>query len=318
VGLPGEVGETVHAALLTEAPERASEVIREANRRLAAHQQISGWTICEGPDFPRTPILKVDRQRVAARIAGAGRPATRPVTQPCLVSADPLLRVLSRISGVAPDQIQEMSQLQEDLGLDSIARLEVVAGIEDELGVSVPELAVGTQTTVAELRRMAAAGGEVAAFRPSARWPRAGWARQFRRLFLWLGFRVQDRWMRMEVVHPERAERLPLPSILVFNYQGPYVPLSILRALPSIRARVAIVVDSRPWHGRGGWQGRLAALAGQAFPFAKSGSEDVRASLVELGRWLDDGYIVVESPEGDPESDGELLKFLGGAGLIIP
>lgn len=203
------------------------------------------------------------------------------------------------------------------LGLDSIARLEVVAGIGDELGTSVPELAIGPQTTVAELRRLSAAGGEVAAFRPSARWPRAGWARQVRRLLLWLGFRVQDRWMRMEVVHAERAERLPLPSILVFNYQGLYVPLSILRALPAaIRARVAVAVDSRLWQGRGGWQGPLGALAAQAFPFAKSGSEDVRASLVELGRWLDDGYGVVVSPEGDPERDGELLPFLGGAGLM--
>ncbi len=123
--------------------------------------------------------------------------------------------------------------------------------------------------------------------------------------------------MHMEVVHAERAKRLPLPSILIFNYQGPYAPLSILRALPpSIRSRVAVATDSRLWRGRGGWQGPLAALASQAFPFAKSGGEDVRASLVELGRWLDDGYAVIVSPEGDPERDGELLPFLGGAGLM--
>jgi long-chain acyl-CoA synthetase len=317
VGLARDAGEAVHAVLLTDAPDRAGEVIRDANRQLAAHQQIGGWTVWPEADFPRTPILKVDRRQVAERVGGAGRPAPGAGPRPGPAPGDPLLGVLSRVARVEPGQIQESSQLEENLGLDSIARLEVVAGIEEELGVSVPELEVGPQTTVAELRRLAAAGGGMVQPHRSARWPRAGWAQLVRRVLLWLGFRVQDCWMQMEVVHPERAERLPLPSILIFNYQGPYVPLAILRALPPpIRSRTAVAADSQLWHGRGGLQGPLAALAGQAFPFAKTGGEDVRASLVELGRWLDDGYAVIVSPEGDPERDGELLPFLGGTGLM--
>jgi long-chain acyl-CoA synthetase len=317
VGLAGEVGEAVHAVLLTDAPEGAARVVRDANRRLAAHQQISGWTVWKEADFPRTPILKVDRPQVAARISGVERPAAAAVIGPRPEPSDPLLRVISRISRVEPGQIRDSSQLQGDLNLDSIARLEVVAGIEDELGASVPELAVGAQTTVADLRTLAAADGGMMTTHRSARWPRAGWARLVRRLLLWLGFWAQDRWMQMDVMHPERAEHLPLPSVLIFNYQGPYVPLAILRVLPpSIRSRVAVAMDSRLWHGRAGCQGPLAALAAQAFPFAKSGGEDVRVSLVELGRWLDDGYAVIVSPEGDPEQDGELLPFLGGAGLM--
>ena len=42
----------------------------------------------------------------------------------------------------------------------------------------------------------------------------------------------------------------------------------------------------------------------------------MRPSLEELGRWLDDGYAVVMSPEGNPELEGELLPFLGGTGLM--
>ncbi|MBI2320911.1 MAG: 1-acyl-sn-glycerol-3-phosphate acyltransferase [Chloroflexi bacterium] len=122
--------------------------------------------------------------------------------------------------------------------------------------------------------------------------------------------------MRIEVVHPERAANLPLPSILIFNYQGPYAPLLMLRALPPrIRSRVAIAADARLWEGKDRWQGVLVALAGQAFPFVKSGGA-VRPTLEELGRWLDDGYAVVMSPEGNPERDGELLPFLGGTGLM--
>jgi len=51
----------------------------------------------------------------------------------------------------------------------------------------------------------------------------------------------------MDVVHPERAASLPIPSLLIFNYQGPYVPLAILRALPArIRVCVAVAVDASP------------------------------------------------------------------------
>ena len=38
--------------------------------------------------------------------------------------------------------------------------------------------------------------------------------------------------------------------------------------------------------------------------------------MAELGRWLDDGYAVVMSPEGGPEAEGEVLPFLGGTGLM--
>jgi long-chain acyl-CoA synthetase len=317
VGLNVEGEETVHAVLLTDAPERAADIVHDANRRLAPHQQIATSSVWPEADFPRTPILKIDRKQVSARLSPERpfRPPSRRET--AVAPADPLLSLLSRIAAVAVPEIHESSRLQDDLHLDSIDRLEVLAGIEEDLGVLVPELEVAPETTVAGLRSMVAAGGTSISPRSPARWQRAAWARGVRRGLLWLGFRIQDHWMRMEVVHPERAWRLPLPSILIFNYQGPYAPLCILRALPPhVRRRVAVAADSRLWKGGPRWQGPLAALAGQAFPFAKSGGEAVRASLVELGRWLDDGYAVIVSPEGNPELDGELLPFLGGTGLM--
>jgi long-chain acyl-CoA synthetase len=90
----------------------------------------------------------------------------------------------------------------------------------------------------------------------------------------------------------------------------------MLRALPpSLRERVAVAVDGRLWQGPDRWQGILAALSAQGFPFVKSGGA-IRSSLDELGRWLDDGYAVIISPEGDPERNGELLPFLDGTGLM--
>lgn len=315
IGLEGPRGETVHAVLLTDAPERAADIVREVNRELAAHQQIMGFTVWQEPDFPRTPILKPDRKVIRAVVQGQ-RPVSAPHTEPAHgIARDPLTALIARVAGHPPEAVREEAELGTDLGLDSLGRVEVLAAIEEELGRVVDEMQVGPQTTVAELRRLveraAAAEGE----REPARWHATWWARILREGLQWALFRLIDHWVQLEVVHPERLRRIPLPSILIFNYQGPYAPLIVLRVLPRrIRHRLKFAVDDRLWRGRERWQGLLAEAGVQAFPFAKRGA--IRASLDEMGRWLDSGYAVIISPEGDSEPDGKLLPFLGGTGLM--
>src|SRR5579863_8237859 len=57
-------GPQVHAVLLLEDPDKAKMVIQQANKQLAAHQQIRGFTIWPDVDFPRTNTLKVKRPDV--------------------------------------------------------------------------------------------------------------------------------------------------------------------------------------------------------------------------------------------------------------
>jgi long-chain acyl-CoA synthetase len=327
VGVERARGEVVHAVLLTDHPERRHEIVREINRALEAQQQITEVSVWPEPDFPRTPMLKVDRARVRAAL-GEGRPVAStgdplqdlgadPLASPVPArSADSLLAILAELSERPAATIREEAQLEKDLGLDSIGRIEVLTRIEEDLGVVVDELELGPQTSVARLRDLVAAGEPTTAPAPRVRWPRVAWARLLGRGLLWITFRLQDRWMEMEVVHPERIAEIPFPSILIFNYQGPYVPIATLRALPPhLRSRVAVAADARIFQGRDRWQGWLAALIAQAFPFVKSGGA-VRAGLEELARWLDDGYAVIVSPEGNPEEGGQLLPFLPGTGLV--
>ncbi|MCS7003470.1 MAG: AMP-binding protein, partial [Dehalococcoidia bacterium] len=63
-----------------------------------------------------------------------------------------------------------------------------------------------------ELRDLATAFRETADVDAWARSPRF---RPARRLLQWIVFRLQDRWMQIDVAHPERARTLPLPSILI-------------------------------------------------------------------------------------------------------
>ena len=57
-------GPEVHAILLMDHPDKAKAAIQQANKQLASHQQIKGFTIWQGSDFPRTHTLKVKRQEV--------------------------------------------------------------------------------------------------------------------------------------------------------------------------------------------------------------------------------------------------------------
>jgi long-chain acyl-CoA synthetase len=59
-----DAGPEVHSVLLMETPEQAKAAVQQANKQLAAHQQIRGFTVWPEKDFPRTHTLKVKRQEV--------------------------------------------------------------------------------------------------------------------------------------------------------------------------------------------------------------------------------------------------------------
>jgi long-chain acyl-CoA synthetase len=61
-------GPEVHAILLVDDPVKAKAIVQQANKQLASHQQIRGFTVWPEQDFPRTYTLKVKRQDVLNRL----------------------------------------------------------------------------------------------------------------------------------------------------------------------------------------------------------------------------------------------------------
>ena len=62
--MEGDGGPNVHAILLMDDPSQAKAAIQQANKQLASHQQVRGYTIWPEADFPRTHTLKVKRPEV--------------------------------------------------------------------------------------------------------------------------------------------------------------------------------------------------------------------------------------------------------------
>ena len=61
-------GPIVHAVLLMSDPSKAKAVIQQANKQLAPHQHVRGFTIWPEDDFPRTHSLKVKRPEVINKL----------------------------------------------------------------------------------------------------------------------------------------------------------------------------------------------------------------------------------------------------------
>lgn len=71
-GLENERGPEVHAVLLMDDAAKAKTAVQCANKLLAPHQQVKGFTLWPEQDFPHTHTLKIKRQEVLAKLQQSG------------------------------------------------------------------------------------------------------------------------------------------------------------------------------------------------------------------------------------------------------
>jgi long-chain acyl-CoA synthetase len=142
---------------LRGAPERAAAIIENANAGLAEFQHIRRWLLWPEPDLPRTSTGKVRRAAVAAWVAGqeAADKEGTPVT-----NADWLLALIVQTTGEAPPAHAESTgaadalRLEEDLRLDSLGRVQLLATLEERLEIALDSGRYAGVRTLGELRRM--------------------------------------------------------------------------------------------------------------------------------------------------------------------
>src|SRR5262249_54212688 len=116
-------------------------------------------TIWPDADFPTTPTQKVKKREVIERVLAMGRGTTEPVVTasgPSRVLTD-VERIVAQVANVPPDRVVPTAQLSQDIGLDSLGRVDLVGVIEEELGTYIDDEAVPADATVADLERMVAA-----------------------------------------------------------------------------------------------------------------------------------------------------------------
>ena len=323
VGWPLGPGLRVHAVLLLDDPALADDVIRSANARLAAHQQIRGTTIWPDPDLPRTHTLKVRKPDILARLADLDRPGTAPLPAAASVvrrdaadaDVDPVVAIIASVAGLAPTAVAETARLSSDLDLDSLRRVELLGVIEEELGIFVDDDALLPDATVGDLQSLVHAARQAKRNQRSWRWPLSPVARAAGLTFqIVLMYPFVHAFYRVRTTGLEQLATIEGPVLFTPNHCLHLDNGIILTRLPiAIRWKLSVAAAADTIYDHP-LQGVLASVIANAFPLQREGG--VRKSLELLGARLDRGFNVMLYPEGKLTVGGPLQPFKAGAGLI--
>jgi long-chain acyl-CoA synthetase len=335
VGYPIGPDLKIHAVLLTESPEVAEAVIRDANAKLGAHQQIRAHSIWTDADFPRTHTLKVKKREVIAQLDAdaAATAATlargRTEAAPAATAADAatpgallaagtlgaLIPMVASIAEVPPEAVLPTARLSSDLNMDSLQRVELLGVIEEELGVFVDDSALDPEATVDQIAALVDASRELPHETGILGWPLNPVPRA-------LGVAVQELvtapvlnlFYRIRIRGQENLTGLEGPVIFASNHCLHTDNQIVMSSLPFVwRWRLSVAASAERV-----WSNPALALAGgllaNAFPIAREGG--VRRSFELLGARLDRRFSILIYPEGKLTVGGPMQPFLAGTGLV--
>jgi long-chain acyl-CoA synthetase len=319
VGLepPGE-SIHVHAVFLLQDAAAVAAIVRDSNTKLSGSQQIRGWTIWPEVDFPTTPTQKVKKRVVLDRLLEMRR-GDRAAEAVAAESAERELttveKLVTQVANVPPAAVRPEAQLSADLGMDSLARVELLGVIEEELGAYIDDALVAPSATVAELEALVAAAKDAKHETGIFGWPLNPLVRSFGILLqeslVWPLVTV---FYRVKVRGREKLHGLRGPVLFAPNHCLHWDNGIILMSIPlGWRWKLAIAAAADDVFGNK-LNGFFSAVLADAFPIAREGA--IRRSLELLGARLDRSFSVLIYPEGKLTVGGPLQPFKSGTGLI--
>jgi len=355
-GKPGEGGDRLHAVIVPNFDVlrqkkivNAKEVIRfdieGLSQQIASTKRIGSYEIWQ-EDLPRTTTRKIKRFEVERRVrANQARkfaddselPAEKPPTadeiawlnQPDVQRGLTIVREAARS---APPNLRPTHNLELDLGLDSMQRVELLSRLEEELGGNVEESRLAEVYTVRDLLDAvleSAAGGAL----PAARAAFAGWKAilaedptdpevlalkdpqpAFETLWYPLSRIIQMISRDLFHLRVSGLEHLPQqgPFILSSNHQSYFDPVIMTSVLPKGIMENTFAVGTSEIFGEG-FMRRLAH-------WLRVIVLDPDANLVPAMRagafGLRHGRVLILYPEGERSIDGTPRIFKKGAAIL--
>ncbi len=341
VAAESATGDAIHAALILANPsEDTLAIVERVNRRLEPHQRIRSASEWPEAEFPRTPsTFKTQRRKVAERLSLAGG-------TPAKGGASGLDEILTSLTRRRAEDLSDDQRLEEDLGLSSLERIDVLASIEDHYGIELDEASFSSLSTVGQVRTWAARQSTEAATvgreidRDEARakatqqhiqpprWARRQPVRAIRNAIRWaLILPLFRHYIPLSITGWDNLDQLDPPVIFAANHSSHLDTVALFAALP------------------GSWQDKLAPAARQQFFFPSGAalclrgrikmrtayilacglfnayplSQDlggVRDSLRYTGEMVESGFCPLIYPEGRFTPDGSLQAFQAGIGLM--
>jgi long-chain acyl-CoA synthetase len=312
---------------LADADAAAREAIEFSNGSLAEYQRMRSWIVWPEPDFPRTATGKPRLSLIAGRAAEilGGSQANS-----FSGAASNSLRDL--FSKFAPSA-RAANQLENELNLSSLDRVELMSALETKFHVELNETAFSKAKTVSDVEKLLQ---QPATRHEEYTYPR--WTQ-----------RAPVRWLRLAVYYAlvwPATQFLGHPKIVgrehLRDLRGPILVISnhitrradiglILAALPlRYRHRLAAAMGGetlqemrhppREWLFAKRWAYQLGYWLVTAlfnvFPLPRFSG--FRESFRFAGESVDRGYSVLVFPEGEVNhsASGEMAAFQSGIGLL--
>lgn len=313
------------AVLILRDTTDAAHVVARANEKLAEFQRMHIWFVWPEQDFPRTSTQKPQtaaiRQTVQSSLG----------TTPLQAATTPLAQMISQITGRHAGNLSANSNLEADLNLSSLDRVELMSALEDRYQVDLSETSFASAHTVGDLEKMLR--GEAA---PRAQYHYPRWALSWP--IRWLRLAAHYLLLRPavfllgwpRVYGREHLRRVRGPVLVVCNHISDVDVGFVLTALPPrLRHRLATAVGgeaieilrtppaSRGFFGRA--YDRIRWIIGAAllnlFPLPREAG--FRQSFEYAGEAVDRGYSILIFPEGRHTTTGQLLTFRAGIGILL-
>jgi long-chain acyl-CoA synthetase len=313
------------AVVILRGEAKLEEVVQSANQSLAEYQRMRMWVEWPEEDFPRTNTQK-PRRNVIREVAQA-QLLEKQVSGG---ASSPLAELIARVTGRSAGALRDDANLDSDLGLSSLDRVELMSTLEDRYQVDLSETRFSAVRTVGDLERMlrgdAAPGAAYHYPSWTLTWP-INWLRIAVHYLLMRPAIVLLGWPRIE--GREHLRGVTGPLLVISNHVGDVDGGFILTALPArFRHRLATATGGealealrtpaaeRGFFGR--MYDRLQWMLGVSllnlFPLPREAG--FRRSFAYAGEAVDRGYSVLVFPEGRHTTDGKMCAFRAGVGLL--
>ena len=300
-------------------------IVKRANERLAEYQRINSWFVWPEKDFPRTstqkPRTNLIQQTVQAEMTNKASDHG---------IAGPLRELIARVSRNSGSELSPQANLETDLNLSSLDRVELLGALEDRYQIDLSETRFAAVNTLGDVERIL--HGQI----PSrARYHYPRWVQRWP--VTWIRLAAHYLLLRPAIFllgcpRVEGRENLigvQGPVLVICNHISDVDVGFVLTALPArIRHRLATATGGEALEAlrtppssrnfllklwdRVNWVSGVSLL--NLFPLPREAG--FRESFAFAGELVDRGDSVLVFPEGHHTTDGRIRPFRSGIGLL--
>lgn len=319
IGKETPTGEEVHAVLIPDGSRDPKDIIAEANGRLDASGQITSFSVWPDLEFPKTTTLKIQKFRVKERLksdmlvtSGAG--------------GDTLSTLIAQVTRRSIAEVKDDAVLVRDLGLTSIARLELVTYIEQQFHLDLEDTAVDQYMTVGKLRSIISRREKTKKKHFLRFWTNSAILRIVRDIHHMFFMLFNAIFLPIKSAGRENIAFLEgQPALFIANHVSYLDHHAIMSALPrSIRRNTATAAWQEFFFFDGGsflkkiWKRfcfEYSTIFMNIFPLPKESG--FRNNLIFMGKLIDRGTNILVFPEGARSPDGDMRAFMNGLGMMV-